>query len=156
MLMPFCYTAFVRLKLELQRYEEYYSSKDIFNWTRSVFQSQLQQYFLDSDDKILALLWMFGEFSHASNLLMHRFSDFSQFCYFADSMHCIIFYTGEKNGIFKKEICVTFCAHNNHQIIHIACDKIMPSPENVLLVHSWSATKDLNSLCLDVLLTLFL
>lgn len=64
--------------------------------------------------------------------------------------------TQRKNGIFKKEICLAFCAHNNHQSIHSAHDKIMPSPENELLVHSWSATEDLNILCLGVLLTLFL
>lgn len=51
--------------------------------------------------------------------------------------------TQRKNGIFKEEICLAFCAHNNHQSIHSAHDKIMPSPENRLLVHTWRASGDL-------------
>lgn len=107
-----------RLKLELLKYHEGSYSKNIFNWTKCVYQSQLQKYFPDLDDKILVLLWMFREFSHASNLLFHRIityciSDFREFYYCAASVHCIIFYTMEKWHIFrkKKEKYAYLCVH---------------------------------------------
>jgi len=71
--------------------------------------------FSDSDDKILALLWMFREFSHASNLLFHAVityyvSDFSKFYYCADFVDCIISYIKEKWHFLKRKM-LSFFVH---------------------------------------------